>query len=345
MIASIEEFQADSGERCEVGGYHAPVLPGEVLAALGPAPGKCFVDCTLGGGGHSELLLKAGARVIGIDQDPEAIQYASKRLSQDVFQGRFQAVHSSFGEVPKVLAGLGIHQVDGFLMDLGVSSHQLDTPERGFSFQRQGPLDMRMNTEGLVTAGDLVNTASAEQLERIFREYGEEPQARRIALKLTKERMVRPFQSTLELAGAVEEVSPRRGRTHPATRVFQALRIAVNRELEVLERTIEVLGGLLLPGGRMAVITFHSLEDRIVKQVFQRCSVPTLDRPEWAAPRPNPECIYRRVTGKPVIASEAEQRENPRSRSAKLRVVERLVVAQKSSPAAVAHTASLPKAP
>ena len=327
MIATTENFENSECLESGVAEYHAPVLPVEVVAALRPGPGKCFVDCTLGGGGHAGLLLEAGATVIGLDQDPEAIAYATQRIERHgVREGQFRAFHSSFGEVPALLARLGVGAVDGFLMDLGVSSHQLDTPERGFSFQRQGPLDMRMNPDALVTARDLVNTASAEQLERMFREYGEEPHARRIALKLTKERMVHPFQTTLQLAEAVETVSPRRGRTHPATRVFQALRIAVNRELEVLEKTLECLGGLLLPGGRLAVITFHSLEDRMVKHVFQRCSTPTIDRPEWSAPQVNPECIYKRVTTKPLVAGDAEQRLNPRSRSAKLRVVERLAL-------------------
>jgi len=312
-------FSTLEAAACE---YHASVLPQEVLETLAPAPGTQFVDCTLGGGGHSKLLLEAGASVLGLDQDPEAIAYASSKLA--MFSPRFRAVRSSFGEAPNVLAQLGIVAVNGFLLDLGVSSHQLDTPERGFSFQSDGPLDMRMNPDGPVTAADLVNTAGAGQLERMFKEYGEEPQARRIAARLVKDRMVRPFRTTLELASAVESVSPRRGRTHPATKVFQALRIAVNRELEVLERTLELLGGLLVPGGRLAVITFHSLEDRIVKQAFLRRSTPTIDRPEWSAPRANPECIFRKITNKPLIAAELEQRLNPRSRSAKLRVVERL---------------------
>jgi len=320
MIAPMDEILvADAADR---DGYHVPVLPREVLGAFAPLEGKCIVDCTLGGGGHSLLLLEAGAQVIGLDQDPEAIDFASRKLA--MFGDRFRAVQSSFADFPSVLRGMSVVAVDGFLMDLGVSSHQLDTPSRGFSFQAQGPLDMRMNPEALVTAESLVNTASAEQLERMFREYGEEPHARRIAQKLVKERMVQAFRTTLDLAEAVESVSPRRGRAHPATRVFQALRIAVNRELEVLERTIEQLGDWVRPGGRIAVITFHSLEDRIVKQVFQRRSLPTLDRPEWAAPRVNPECVYRRVTGKPVVADEGEQKANPRARSAKLRVVERL---------------------
>jgi len=332
MIAMTEDFQNTDCAQGGEGAYHAPVLPVEVVEALRPAPGKCFVDCTLGGGGHTELLLEAGARVIGVDQDTEAIAFATQRLERHGrFDGRFEAFHSSFGEVPDLLLKIGVEAVDGFLLDLGVSSHQLDTPERGFSFQRQGPLDMRMNPHALVTARDLVNTASAEQLERMFREYGEEPQARKIALKLTKERMVHPFQNTLELAAAVEAVSPRRGRTHPATRVFQALRIAVNRELEVLDKTLEQLGTFLAPGGRLAVITFHSLEDRIVKHIFQRRSTPTFDRPEWTAPRPNPECIYKRVTSKPLVATELEQKANPRSRSAKLRVVERIGLPSKTA--------------
>ncbi|NBV87281.1 MAG: 16S rRNA (cytosine(1402)-N(4))-methyltransferase RsmH [Verrucomicrobia bacterium] len=312
-------YSTSEGAACE---YHAPVLPQEVMSALAPGVGKQFVDCTLGGGGHSELLLSAGATVLGLDQDPEAVAYASARLAP--FSRQFRAVRSSFGEVGKVLSQLGIAAVDGFLLDLGVSSHQLDTPARGFSFQSEGPLDMRMNPGGPVTAADLVNTASAGQLERMFKEYGEEPQAHRIAMRLVKDRMVRPFRTTLELAAAVESVSPRRGRTHPATKVFQALRIAVNRELEVLEKTLEELGGMLSPGGRLAVITFHSLEDRIVKQAFLKRSTQTVDRPEWSAPRLNPDCIFKKVTNKPLVASDLEQKQNPRSRSAKLRVVERL---------------------
>jgi 16S rRNA (cytosine1402-N4)-methyltransferase len=331
MIAMTANFESSRDFETGETAYHAPVLPSEVLEALRPAPGACFVDCTLGGGGHTALLLREGASVIGVDQDPEAIAFATQRLEASGLAKRFTPLRSSFGDLPELLAKLGVEFVDGVLMDLGVSSHQLDTPERGFSFQKLGPLDMRMNPDALVSARDLVNTASAEQLERMFREYGEEPQARRIALKLTKERLVRPFQTTLELADAVEAVSPRRGRTHPATRVFQALRIAVNRELEVLARTLERVGALLRPGGRLAVITFHSLEDRIVKHAFQRQSAPTLDRPEWAAPKPNPECIYRKVNSKPLVASDSEQRENPRSRSAKLRVVERLAVASTAS--------------
>jgi 16S rRNA (cytosine1402-N4)-methyltransferase len=319
MIAAMK---ISDTKKALAGAYHAPVLPAEVLQAFAPAAGRLLVDCTLGGGGHSELLLEAGAEVIGIDQDPEAIAYASARLAR--FGNRFRPVRANFSQIVEVLEQLKVDRVDGFLLDLGVSSHQLDTPERGFSFRADGPLDMRMNPELPVTAADWVNTASSEQLERMFREYGEEPQARRIAQRLVKDRAVRPFRTTLELAEGVERVVPRRGRTHPATQVFQALRIVVNRELEVLEQTLALLGGLLAPGGRLAVITFHSLEDRIVKRVFQRCSNATIDRPEWPGPRRNPDCIYRKLTGKPSTAGAEEQLHNSRSRSAKLRVVERL---------------------
>jgi 16S rRNA (cytosine1402-N4)-methyltransferase len=302
--------------------YHRSVLLDEVLEMLLVAPGRTYLDGTLGGGGHSEALLEAGAIVVGVDQDEDALVHARKRLAR--FGERFMGVHASFGDVAEVLGAMGIHQLDGALLDLGVSSYQIDTPERGFSFQNDGPLDMRMNRLSPVSARELVNTASAEQLERIFREYGEEPNAKKIAQRLTRDRMVRPLQSTFDLVRSVESVSPRRGKTHPATKVFQALRIAVNRELEVIPRGLEGLAQLLRVGARLAVITFHSLEDRIVKQYFQRHSTPALDRPEWSAPRANPDCIFKKVTGKPVIPSEVEQHANPRSRSAKLRVVEKL---------------------
>ena len=223
-----------------------------------------------------------------------------------------------------MLDELGVPEVDGVLLDLGVSSWQLDTAERGFSFQREGPLDMRMDPDGPVTAADLVNTAPAAELVRIFRQYGEEPNARRIAARIVSGRGARPFETTMQLALAVEEVVPRRGRIHPATRVFQALRIAVNREMEVLDSVLRQAAARLRVGGRMAVITFHSLEDRMVKEFFKLRSTAELDRPEWPAPRPNPDYIFRALTRKPVIASAEEQQSNPRSRSAKLRAVEKI---------------------
>jgi 16S rRNA (cytosine1402-N4)-methyltransferase len=200
----------------------------------------------------------------------------------------------------------------------------LDTPERGFSFQREGPLDMRLDPDGPVTAADIVNTAPPAELVRIFQMYGEEPNARRIAARLVSARVAHPFATTMQLALAVEAVVPRRGRIHPATRIFQALRIAVNREMEVLGSVLGQAAERLRPGGRMAVITFHSLEDRIVKEFFKLRSMPELDRPEWPGPRPNPDYIFQALTRKPVVASAEEQHRNPRSRSAKLRAVRKI---------------------
>lgn len=302
--------------------FHDSVLLAEVVESLAPAPHRVIVDGTLGGGGHTAALLAAGAEVFGIDHDPEALEFASRRAA--TFGGRFHAVAGSFAQAGRLLEEIGVGQIDGALLDLGISSHQLDTPERGFSFQSEGPLDMRMDPAGRVTAADLVNTASGEELERILREFGEEPAAHRIAVRLTRDRLARPFETTSELADAVEAVVPRHGRTHPATRTFQALRIAVNRELEALEQGLTQLSARLSQGGRFAVITFHSLEDRIVKTFFKHRSTEWLDRPEWPEQRRNPEHIFRAITRKAVIASAAEQRTNPRARSAKLRVVERL---------------------
>jgi 16S rRNA (cytosine1402-N4)-methyltransferase len=303
--------------------FHTPVLMKEVLEALAPRPGEIFVDGTLGGGGHTEALLAAGAHVVGLDQDPDALDFAKeKRLHR--FGDQFQPVRANFARLGAVLDELDVPEVDGVLLDLGVSSWQLDTAERGFSFQREGALDMRMDPDGPVTAADLVNAAPAAELVRIFREYGDEPNARRIAARIVSGRVAKPFRTTMQLALAVEEVVPRRGRIHPATRIFQALRIAVNRELDVLESVLGQGAARLRVGGRLAVITFHSLEDRMVKEFFKLRSTAELDRPEWPAPRPNPDYIFRALTRKPVVASAEEQQSNPRSRSAKLRAVEKI---------------------
>ena len=302
--------------------YHDTVLLAEAVKLLAPAAGRLIVDGTLGGGGHSAALLAAGARVIGVDQDPEALAFAEARLGEG--WENFRAVRCNFANVAAALDSLWIAQIDGALLDLGVSSRQLDAAERGFSFMREGPLDMRMDPSAPVSAADLVNTMSGEQLEKIFRNFGEEPAARKIAARLVRDRMVTPFATTKQLADAVETVIPRRGRTHPATRIFQALRIAVNRELDVLAEGLAQFSARLAPGGRLAVITFHSLEDRIVKTFFKARTTEFLDRPEWPEPRRNPDFIFKAVTRKPVTASEAEQRANPRARSAKLRVVERI---------------------
>ncbi|HEY5751628.1 MAG TPA: 16S rRNA (cytosine(1402)-N(4))-methyltransferase RsmH [Chthoniobacterales bacterium] len=301
--------------------YHTPVLAREIVEALQPAPGKLIVDGTLGGGGHTELFLRAGAQVIGMDQDDEALAFAKNRLEQ--FGEAFHPVKSNFRHIDRVLAELAVEKVDGVLLDIGVSSHQLDEAERGFSFQANGPLDMRMDRTQPRSAADIVNGADLEEMVRIFRVYGEAENAVRIARKLIVRRAVKPFVDTADLAAAVEEVSPRRGRKHPATQIFQALRIAVNDELGALADALEKVPALLNTGGRFGVITFHSLEDRMVKNNFRDHSQPVLDRPEWPAPRPNPDCFYRLVSRKGITASEEERTANPRARSATLRIVER----------------------
>jgi 16S rRNA (cytosine1402-N4)-methyltransferase len=307
-------------------GYHEPVLLKEVVEHLRPAPRRVIFDGTLGGGGHAQAFLEAGATVVATDQDPEAIAAANAELAG--YEGRFFARKANFAEVDRVLAGLGISELHGALLDLGVSSHQLDTPERGFSFQRDGLLDMRMSPDSPRTAADIVNAASEEELARIFREFGEEPAARRIAARIVRERAISPFTHTLQLADFVSNVIPRKGRIHPATRVFMGLRIAVNRELEMLAAALEAITTRLAPGGRLAVISFHSGEDRIVKNFMRERAVEWLDRPEWPSPRRNPLHLFRLLTPRPIVATADEQKSNPRSRSAKLRVAERLPHAQ-----------------
>ena len=304
------------------GAFHDPVMPEEVLALLDPEPGRVFLDGTAGGGGHTGLLLERGAEVIAMDQDPEALAECQRRLTG--FSGRLRLVRGNFAEAGEALDRLGVGKLAGALLDLGVSSHQLDTAERGFSFLREGPLDMRMDPEGSMTAAILVNTASQEELARIFRDYGEEPHAARVAARIVRLREQAPLRATRDLAAAVESVIPRTGARHPATRVFQAVRMAVNDELGALERGLETLAERLEDGGRLAIITFHSLEDRIVKRFFRARSQERVDRPEWPAPRPNPQRIFRLLTPRPIMAAAAEVATNPRARSAKLRVVERI---------------------
>lgn len=304
------------------GPYHVPVMAEEVVALLRPAPGMIFLDGTAGGGGHAERLLQYGAEVIALDQDADAIAICRQRLAP--YACRLHLCEANYEDAEAVLDQLGIRSLGGALLDLGVSSYQLDTADRGFAMMRNGPLDMRMSRSNPQTAADIVNTASAAELARIFREYGEEPRAMHIAARIAALREQRPIRTTFDLAAAVTSVVPRTGARHPATRIFQALRIAVNDELGVLARGLETIAFRLAHGARFAVISFHSLEDRIVKTFFRDRSAEWIDRPEWPEPRHNPARIFRLLTPRPMDASGEEVQINPRARSAKLRVVERI---------------------
>lgn len=302
--------------------YHTPVMPDEVADLLRPAPGMLILDGTLGGGGHTNLLLEAGADVIGLDRDADAIAEVTERLA--AHSRHLRTAQANFAEVGSVLDGMGVANVGGALLDLGVSSHQLDEGARGFAFMKNGPLDMRMDRRQTLTAADLVNHASFEELARIFREYGEEPKAARIASRLVAVRAKKPLETTFDLTAAIESVIHRTGPRQPGTKVFQALRIAVNDELGSLRLGLDAISQRLAPGARFAVITFHSLEDRIVKHYFRERSAEWIDRPEWPEPRQNPLHTFKLISPRPMVASPTETATNPRSRSAKLRVVEKL---------------------
>ncbi len=295
----------------------------EVLDVLQPAPGRVYLDGTLGGGGHTTALLERGARVVALDADPAALLRAESL--QAAHGPALRTIHGNFSRAASLPGVAECSPYDGVLLDLGVSSHQLDTASRGFSFRADGPLDMRMDpTSGGPTAADLVNSASQAELTRLFRELGEEPQASRMAAAIVRARMQAPFRTTIQLAEVIEGVCGRRGRLHPATKVFQALRLAVNGELTALRQGLEGCTGLLRRGGRFAVITFHSLEDRLVKGFFRERSRPSIDRPEWPEPRPNPLWMFRDLTRRPLEPGVDEVRANPRARSARLRAVELL---------------------
>lgn len=302
---------------------HITVLLHETVEMLKAGPGKLIVDCTLGGGGHTELLLEQGATVWGIDRDPDARRAATLKLAR--FGSRFKVLAGNFQDVEAILTQQGVSRVDGLLADLGVSSHQLDTASRGFSFREDGPLDMRMDTRAAFSARNLVNEAPEGEIADILWQFGEERASRAIARAIVKARSQAPITTTAQLARVVESVLPRKGRQHPGTRTFQALRIAVNGELDALDALLDSSVRLLGKGGSMAVITFHSLEDRRVKQFFDLRSRPEIDRPEWPAPRPNPDYCFRLLSRKPVTAGEEELSTNPRSRSAKLRGVEKII--------------------
>ena len=306
---------------------HNPVLSAEVLAALRPRRGGRFVDATLGGGGHARAILAASSPdgwLFGCDRDGAALEAAREALVAAGFAGRFELRQGNYAD----LAGwLPASSCDGALLDLGVSSPQLDDPERGFSFQRDGPLDMRMDRRQPITAAELVNTWSEAELARIFRAYGDEPQAGRLARAIARERQSRPFTTTRQLAALLERLVPRFGKQkHPATQVFQALRMAVNDEARSLQNGLAAACTLLKPGGRLAVITFHSGEDRLVKQFGRNMTRDyetdaEVDVPELRRPRaPLLKWIERRAIKPGAVELDA----NPRARSAQLRVLEKL---------------------
>ena len=307
---------------------HRPVLLDECLEALTIRPDGIYVDGTLGRAGHSlEILRRLGpkGRLIGVDRDETAIQAAQERLAE--FAGRFTLVHSNFSRVGEILDELGIRQVDGMLFDLGVSSPQLDEAERGFSYLQDAPLDMRMDRSAALTARDVVNTWSYEELRRILFAYGEERYAPAIARAVVRQREQQAIETTGELTELIKKAMPPaalREKQHPAKRSFQAIRIAVNGELEELEPMLQAAVEHLAVGGRLAVISFHSLEDRIIKKTFQQLATGCTCPPEF------PVCVcgkkprIRLVSRKPITATQAELTYNPRARSAKLRVAEKL---------------------
>lgn len=298
--------------------YHAPVLVREVVDLLVTDRDGLYVDGTLGGGGHSAALLESlagGGRVIGIDQDPEALATARKRLTSA--GDRFEAIQGNFGDVEALLAARGITQIDGLLLDLGVSSHQIDEASRGFAFSAEGPLDMRMDPSGATTAHELVNQLAESDLAEVLRDFGEEPRSHKIARAIAERR---PLTTTAELADAVRAVVPFKEEVKSLARVFQGLRIAVNRELAVLERALVSGLRLLRPGGRMAVIAYHSLEDRPVKHFFRYGNFENEPVRDFYGNLLTP---WELITRKAVQASPDEVERNSRARSARLRVAEK----------------------
>lgn len=300
----------------------------EVLDALAPRPGRCYVDATLGAGGHAEAILERSAPdgiLFGVDQDPQALELAKKRLAG--FQNRFQALQGNFSELSSLLPASAQPITGGILADIGVSSMQLDQAERGFSFSKTAPLDMRMSPKTVLTAQEIVNTYDEVQLVRIFSEYGEEHLSKTLAREIVQHRNTHPFKTTTDLSEFIAQIYRDRGKhekIHPATRVFQALRIEVNDELGHLQRFLDSLPALLAPGARIAIISFHSLEDRIIKQYFQAESKDCICPPRLPVCQCGHQAAFKLLTRKPVEASTEEIKRNPRSRSAKLRAAIRL---------------------
>lgn len=308
---------------------HIPVLLNECIEGLNIKPDGIYVDCTLGGAGHSSEIaarLSPKGRLIGIDQDIEALSAAKKRLAP---YDNVVYVHNNFSEIKKIAEDLSLYSsgVDGFLLDIGVSSYQLDEADRGFSYNYDAPLDMRMDQRKPLSAHTVVNTYSLEDLTRIIRDYGEERWAKRIAEFIVSERQIKPIDTTFELVSVIKKAVPKAARAeghHPAKRTFQAIRIEVNGELDILESSLRTMVDLLKSGGRLCIITFHSLEDRIVKNTFRELENPC------TCPRDFPVCVCGKkpvvkiITRKPVVAGDEELKLNRRSHSAKLRIVEKL---------------------
>ena len=307
--------------------HHISALLNECIEGLNIKENGIYVDGTLGGAGHSAEIVKrlTTGRLIGIDQDTNAIKAAEKRLEE--YKDKVTLVHDNFSNIKAVFSQLGIEKADGFLLDIGVSSHQLDEAERGFSYMHDAPLDMRMNRDNSFSAYNVVNEYSEDELSEIIYKYGEERWSKRIAQFIVAERKQKPIETTFELVDIIKKAVPKGARKdgpHPAKRTFQAIRIEVNGELEILERTIDDMTELLNPGGRLCIITFHSLEDRIVKNAFRKQENPCTCPPEF------PVCVCGKkkranvITRKPILPSDEELEFNHRSRSAKLRILERI---------------------
>ncbi len=311
--------------------HHLPVLLQECLDGLNIHPDGVYLDCTLGGAGHSsEIYKRLGPQGVlaGIDRDAEAIAAATARIEAIPGTARFAALHGNFHDAPALLDAAGIGKLDGVLIDLGVSSHQLDVRERGFSYHDDAPLDMRMDRTQPLSAREIVNEASEDELTRILRDYGEENWARQIARVICDRRKTAPLETTSQLVDVIDAAIPRKFRakdgSHPARRTFQALRIAVNDELDPLEPALRALADRLAPGGRLCVITFHSLEDRIVKNTFRSLANPCTCPPQLPVCVCGKKPTVKLVTRKPITAGEAELAANPRARSASLRILEKL---------------------
>ena len=306
--------------------YHIPVLYYETLDNLVINPDGIYIDCTLGGGSHSEGILERlsdKGLLISIDQDTNAIEYSKKRLEK--FGSKWKVFKGNFENIDTIAYMAGVDKVDGILMDIGVSSKQLDDPDRGFSYRYDAKLDMRMNTDQKISAYDIVNTYSEEQLSKIIFEYGEERHARKIAKLIVEERKSSPIEKTSDLITLIKRTYPERASKHPAKKTFQAIRIEVNRELEVLENAMSKAVDLLKIGGRLAIITFHSLEDRIVKNKFKDLAT------ACKCPKDIPICVcggvkkFEIITKKPIIPIDDELKNNNRAHSSKLRILERIL--------------------